>query len=82
MVACPPSWSWRPASGLFGVLSGYLANFFLAPASPDEAPETPTETTPTDVDQATLLQMVDELEAGVAALRARIAEQGGPASTA
>ena len=63
--------------GLFGVLSGFLANFFLAPATPDEAPEAPTETTPTEVDQATLLQMVDELEAGVAALRARIAEQGG-----
>ena len=63
--------------GLFGVLSGFLANFFLAPATPDEVPEAPTETTPTEVDQATLLQMVDELEAGVAALRARIAEQGG-----
>ena len=69
--------------GLFGVLSGYLANFFLAPATPDEAPEAPTETTPTGQSiRPRCLQMVDELEAGVAAPRARIAEQGGPASTA
>jgi voltage-gated potassium channel len=72
--------------GLFGVLSGYLANFFLAPAGDDEAPAsadeaaavpvaTATADTTTATDDAALLRMVDELEAGVAALRATIAER-------
>ena len=66
--------------GLFGVLSGYLANFFLAPAkeepetaaapepaAPDAAPATPGE-------RADLLRIVDGLEADLNALRARLAE--------
>jgi voltage-gated potassium channel len=69
--------------GLFGVLSGYLANFFLAPAAADDdepAMEDATATTALTAatpatDDAALLQMVDELEAGIAALRARIAER-------
>jgi voltage-gated potassium channel len=64
--------------GLFGVLSGYLANFFLAPAAADAEPEGPVASeavaTPA-TDDAGLLQMVDELEAGMAALRARLAER-------
>jgi voltage-gated potassium channel len=64
--------------GLFGVLSGYLANFFLAPAAADDEPAAPiaseaVSTTATDDDA--LLRMVDDLEAGVAALRARLAER-------
>ncbi len=64
--------------GLFGVLSGYLANFFLAPAAADEEPDEPVASeavaTPAS-DDAALLRMVDELEAGIAALRARLAER-------
>ena len=78
--------------GLFGVLSGYLANFFLAPASADSSedaavpaadqPETTVAASASvaqPTDDESLLRMVDELEAGVAALRARIGQrQGGP----
>jgi voltage-gated potassium channel len=67
--------------GLFGVLSGYLANFFLAPAAADEEPAEPaaSEAVATAAtDDAALLRMVDELEAGVAALRARLAERANP----
>jgi voltage-gated potassium channel len=69
--------------GLFGVLSGYLANFFLAPSKQDEPapasePVTAAAAT-TGADDATLLRMVDELEANIAALRARITDRtGGP----
>ncbi len=68
--------------GLFGVLSGYLANFFLSPSkadAPEQGPasEAATAATATVDDHATLLQMVDELEASVAALRARIADRAG-----
>jgi voltage-gated potassium channel len=64
--------------GLFGVLSGYLANFFLAPAAADEEPAEPVASeavAATATDDDALLRMVDELEAGVAALRARLAER-------
>jgi voltage-gated potassium channel len=69
--------------GLFGVLSGYLANFFLAPASKDEpaAPETVApETAPGPAaasagERAELLRMVEGLEADINALRARLAER-------
>ncbi len=66
--------------GLFGVLSGYLANFFLAPAAPDEpasstATESPATTHAPTSDDAALLRMIDDLEAGVAALRARLVER-------
>ena len=71
--------------GLFGVLSGYLANFFLAPAREDTdetvAPEpaVPNATTTTASAEAhergELLRMVDGLEADLDALRARLAER-------
>ena len=64
--------------GLFGVLSGYLANFFLAPAAADEEPAEPVASevvAATATDDDALLRMVDELEAGMAALRARLAER-------
>ena len=70
--------------GLFGVLSGYLANFFLSPSSPDE-PKSESEpaaaATSTGTDDATLLAMVDDLEANIASLRARIAERTAGADT-
>jgi voltage-gated potassium channel len=71
--------------GLFGVLSGYLANFFLAPAAADEEPAEPVASEPqattgaamatAESDDTALLRMVDELEVSVAALRARLAER-------
>jgi hypothetical protein len=66
--------------GLFGVLSGYLANFFLAPASKEEpetasAPEAvPAPSSAGTGDRAELLGMVEALEADINALRARLAE--------
>ena len=71
--------------GLFGVLSGYLANFFLAPAAKEE-PETASAPEPVDPDatlgpvstgageRAELLGMVEALEADIKALRARLAD--------
>lgn len=73
--------------GLFGVLSGYLANFFLAPAvaeaddvpAPDESQAPSATAAPAAAavatDDESLLRMLDELEAGMASLRARIAER-------
>ena len=67
--------------GLFGVLSGYLANFFLAPASKDEpatapaaTPEQaePVATTAHASERADLLRMVEGLEIDITALRARL----------
>jgi hypothetical protein len=63
--------------GLFGVLSGYLANFFLAPSSADEPAAEPVAPEPADAgasERDELIRMVEELEAGVSALRARLAE--------
>ena len=76
--------------GLFGVLSGYLANFFLAPAAKEEPEAAPTAdavapgaasaTAPPGAgDRADLLRMVEGLEADINALRARLAEQPDPA---
>jgi ion channel len=75
--------------GLFGVLSGYLANFFLAPAAeepaettaatePADAGATPTPVASATRDRDELLRMVEELEAGVSALRSRLAERPDP----
>jgi voltage-gated potassium channel len=70
--------------GLFGVLSGYLANFFLAPSKTDES-ETAAASAPaaqdasqasapaTASERAELLQMVEGLEADLNALRTRLA---------
>jgi hypothetical protein len=68
--------------GLFGVLSGYLANFFLAPAKEDPeevtAPESASpEAVPAAVsasagERAELLRMVEGLEADLNALRTRL----------
>jgi voltage-gated potassium channel len=67
--------------GLFGVLSGYLANFFLAPASKEEpatdsstapAPAEPVVTTASANERADLLRIVEGLEADITALRARL----------
>ena len=78
--------------GLFGVLSGYLANFFLAPAAKDEpetapgaeavAPDAATTSAPALAgagDRADLLRMVEGLEADITVLRQRLAEQPDPA---
>ena len=69
--------------GLFGVLSGYLANFFLAPAKEDPdtvtAPEpsspdaAPTEAPASAGERAELLRLVEGLEADLNALRTRLA---------
>lgn len=75
--------------GMFGVLSGFLANFFLSPAGSDEEPATepepaapvarePASATASATEDQELLRMVDELETGVAALRARLAERPQP----
>jgi Ion transport protein len=72
--------------GLFGVLSGYLANFFLAPSSKEEPETAPADEpqgavatpapSPTANDQrAELLRMVEGLQADINALRARLAER-------
>jgi voltage-gated potassium channel len=71
--------------GLFGVLSGYLANFFLAPAKEEPVatpareearPEmAPASSAATLGDRADLLLIVDGLEADLNALRARLAER-------
>jgi voltage-gated potassium channel len=74
--------------GLFGVLSGYLANFFLAPAPKEEdaaaAQGADAATTgvraPTGPDDGEdLLRMVDDLEASVSSLRARLADRSDAA---
>ena len=69
--------------GLFGVLSGYLANFFLAPAKEDPVAAPAAE--PVDADtapalasagageRAEVLRMVEGLEADLNALRKRLA---------
>jgi len=62
--------------GLFGVLSGYLANFFLSPSKKPDEPE-PAPDLATSTDDTTLLAMIDELEANIASLRARIADRAG-----
>ena len=70
--------------GLFGVLSGYLANFFLAPAAKEEpetapAPEpvgatvAPLSVTATAGERAELLRLVEGLETDITALRTRLA---------
>jgi voltage-gated potassium channel Kch len=72
--------------GLFGVLSGYLANFFLTPAAKEE-PETAPAPEPLDPgvapapasasagERAELLRIVEGLETDINALRARLAER-------
>jgi voltage-gated potassium channel len=72
--------------GLFGVLSGYLANFFLAPAKEDPdtvtAPEqaspdgVPTTAPASAGERAELLRMVEGIEADLNALRTRLASDG------
>ena len=69
--------------GLFGVLSGYLANFFLAPAKDEaatgQAPEVadadaaPAQSSAGTGERAELLGMVEALEADLNALRTRLA---------
>ena len=63
--------------GLFGVLSGYLANFFLAPAAKDEPEEASAAgpVTSSTGGRVELLGMVDALEADIGVLRTRLAEQ-------
>jgi voltage-gated potassium channel len=63
--------------GLFGVLSGYLANFFLAPSASDqsETADAPPEVPASSGERADLLRMVDGLEADLNALRARLGER-------
>jgi voltage-gated potassium channel len=78
--------------GLFGVLSGYLANFFLAPAKEEtDTPPAPKSATPDTApmtasasarERAELLHMVDGLEADLNVLRARLAERPDVASGA
>jgi Ion transport protein len=62
--------------GLFGVLSGYLANFFLAPSSAEEPTDAASDRVGASED-ATLLQMLDELEAQVAAVRSTLTARRG-----
>ena len=64
--------------GLFGVLSGYLANFFLAPSASDEpetapAPDAAPAAAASAGERADLLRMVEGLEADLNALRTRLA---------
>jgi voltage-gated potassium channel len=64
--------------GLFGVLSGYLANFFLAPATSDDAPAATADATATGpaADRAEQLQMLTDMEASLDELRRKI--EGSP----
>ena len=76
--------------GLFGVLSGFLANFFLSPSEPkaDETaavdqtaaagPAAPAVATRSSADDVALLQMVDDLESRITAVRLLIAERATP----
>lgn len=70
--------------GLFGVLSGYLANFFLAPskeeteAAPAPEPAAPDTAPASAGERAELLRMVDGLESDLNALRARLANDPTP----
>jgi Ion transport protein len=68
--------------GLFGVLSGYLANFFLAPVGEDDATTRggPASDGGPTADDAQLLRMVDDLETRLEALRATLAERTGTSS--
>ena len=65
--------------GLFGVLSGYLANFFLAPAKDEAANRTGgvarcgSARRQEPGERAELLRMVEALEADLNALRTRLA---------
>jgi Ion transport protein len=61
--------------GLFGVLSGYLANFFLAPSASDDSPQATPATEASD--DAALLGMVDDLEDRLSVIRASLAERSG-----
>ena len=73
--------------GLFGVLSGYLANFFLAPAKTDDGdanavtPGADAATTPAagSGQRVDVLAALDDLEAKIAALRASLADPVEPA---
>jgi len=73
--------------GLFGVLSGYLANFFLSPAKTDDedeaaAPQAASTANTTDATavqadtthRVDVLAALDDLEARIAALRASLAD--------
>ena len=70
--------------GLFGVLSGYLANFFLAPAKDEAATAPPPQAVGPEAapaqsaagtgERAELLGMVEALESDINALRARLAD--------
>jgi Ion transport protein len=60
--------------GLFGVLSGYLANFFLAPSATDDPETAPAPDAAASAgERADLLRMVEGLEADLNALRTRLA---------
>jgi voltage-gated potassium channel Kch len=64
--------------GLFGVLSGYLANFFLSPATSDDEPEAEpaatAATSPTGpaADRAEQLRMLTDMETSLDELRRKI----------
>jgi FtsH-binding integral membrane protein len=71
--------------GLFGVLSGYLANFFLAPSKEEKetapadeplgAVATPVPDPMAQDQRAELLHMVEGLQADINALQARLTER-------
>lgn len=76
--------------GLFGVLSGYLANFFLAPSSdPIAGTATPMVSPAIDAqgtvamapDDAALLAMIEDLETRVAAVRATLVDRARPGAS-
>jgi voltage-gated potassium channel len=69
--------------GLFGVLSGYLANFFLSPATTDDdeaaaeaaagtATAAATTAQATAIDRDEVLATLDELQAGIDGLRRKL----------
>ena len=58
--------------GLFGTLSGYLANAFLSPSKPKAVPAPDLPDAKTRL--AELQQMLEEHERSAAAIRARLAE--------
>lgn len=60
--------------GLFGTLSGFLANLFLSPSKPEEAPETASDASDPKAKIAELKQLIEAQEKATADLKAKVEE--------
>ena len=63
--------------GLFGTLSGFLANLFLSPSKPQEATEAATDANDPQVKIAELKQLIEAQEKATADLRTKLEEFSG-----